>query len=59
MMRFDDKRTRDERLQTDNLAVFRYMWKMFLSNCRARFNPSECVTIDEQLVPFRDRCIFL
>ncbi|KAI3358342.1 hypothetical protein L3Q82_014779 [Scortum barcoo] len=58
-LRFDDKRTRDYRLQTDHMAAFRYIWDLFIVNCKQRFIPNDCVTIDEQLVPFRGRCKFL
>uniref|UniRef100_UPI00358F4BCF piggyBac transposable element-derived protein 4-like n=1 Tax=Myxine glutinosa TaxID=7769 RepID=UPI00358F4BCF len=58
-LRFDDKRTRDLRLKTDHMAAFRYVWDLFLANCRKRFVPHECVTVDEQLVPFRGRCKFV
>ncbi|XP_056890875.1 uncharacterized protein LOC130526891 [Takifugu flavidus] len=57
-LRFDDRRTRALRLETDHMAAFRYVWECFLDNCRRRFIPSDCVTIDEQLVPFRGRCRF-
>ena len=58
LLRFDDKRARAERLKIDHMAAFRHIWELFLSNCRTTFIPSECVTIDEQLVPFRGRCKF-
>ena len=58
LLRFDDKRARAERLKTDHMAAFRHIWELFLSNCRATFILSECVTIDEKLVPFRVRCKF-
>lgn len=58
-LRFDDKRTRPARLATEHMAAFRDMWEMFLVNCRRRFIPNDCVTVDEQLVPFRGRCKFL
>lgn len=57
-LRFDDKRTREERLQSDKLAAFSYIWNCFKRNCKTRFAPGESVTIDEQLVPFRGRCPF-
>ena len=58
LLRFDDKRTRAERLKTDHMAAFRHIWELFLTRCRTTFIPSKCVTIDEQLVPFRGRCKF-
>lgn len=58
-LRFDDKRTRSVRLQTDKLAPISYVWNLFLDNCRKVIIPSEFVTIDEQLVPFRGKCSFI
>ena len=57
--RFDDKRTMPSRLETDPMAAFTHVWKLFLNNCKTNFIPSECVTIDEQLAPFRGRYKFL
>ena len=50
LLRLDDKRTRVERLKTDHMAAFRHIWELFLTRCRTTFIPSECMTIDEQLV---------
>lgn len=58
VLRFDDKRTRALRMETDHMAAFKYVWDCFLANCRRGFIPRDCVTIDEQLVPFRGRCMF-
>ena len=58
LLRFDNKRTRGERLKVDHLATFRHIWKLFLTSCRTTFIPSECVANDEQLVPFRTRSKF-
>uniref|UniRef100_UPI00358F8AC9 piggyBac transposable element-derived protein 4-like n=1 Tax=Myxine glutinosa TaxID=7769 RepID=UPI00358F8AC9 len=57
-LRFDDRGMRDFHLQTDYMAAFRYVWELFLENCRKRFVPRECVTVGEQLLPFRGRCKF-
>ena len=56
---FDDKRTREFCLQTDHMAAFRYIWDLFISNCEKWYSPHKCVTIDEQLVPFKGQCRFL
>ena len=32
LLRFDHKRTRKFRLQTDQMAAFRYIWDLFVSN---------------------------
>ncbi|TWW61066.1 hypothetical protein D4764_05G0011560 [Takifugu flavidus] len=57
-IRFDNRRTRALRLETDHMTAFRYVWERFLDNCRRRFIPSDCVTIDEQLVfPVHQACV--
>lgn len=58
VIQFDHKRTRALQLQSDHMAPFRFVWDCFLDNCRRQFITSDCVTIDEQLVPFRGRCEF-
>lgn len=58
VLRFDDKRTRADRLKTDHMAAFRHVWDLFIKNCRRSLIPSENLTIDEQLVGFRGRCKF-
>ena len=57
-LRFDDKRTREERRSRDKLAPIRELWEMFIQRCRSSYNPSENCTVDEQLVGFRGRCPF-
>lgn len=59
MLRFDDKRTRQARLENDHMAAFRYIWELFVANCRAGMIPGPYVTVDEQLVGFRGRCKFI
>lgn len=54
-LHFDDKRTRAYRLKRNHMAAFRYIWGLFLVNCRQKFILSDCVTVDEQLVPFRGK----
>ncbi|CAJ0946462.1 unnamed protein product [Ranitomeya imitator] len=58
-IRFDDKRTRALRFETDKLAPISYIWNIFIKNCTKLYNPSTKVTVDEQLVPFRGRCKFI
>lgn len=58
-LRFDDKRTRNQRLETDKLAPISYIWNLFLIQCKTIMVPKLNVTIDEQLVAFRGRCGFI
>lgn len=57
-LRFDDRETRQARKISDNLAAIRSFFETFVSNCQAVYKPSECMTVDEQLVSFRGRCSF-
>lgn len=57
-MRFDDQRTRTDRLRTDRLAAFRDMWNIFSDAISRSYTPSPDLTIDEQLVATRGRCSF-
>lgn len=54
-LRFDDKTTRTARRAKDGLAPIREIWDMFMTNCQNNYNPSEFMTIDEQLLGFRGR----
>ncbi|CAK1595330.1 unnamed protein product [Parnassius mnemosyne] len=57
-VRFDDKSTREERKQTDNMAAFRSIFDQFVQCCQNAYSPSEFLTIDEMLLAFRGRCLF-
>ena len=57
-LRFDDKRTRVERLKQDKLVAFNYIRGLFIQNCKTQFSLGAYTTVDEQLVPFRGRCPF-
>lgn len=57
-LRFDDKETRSHRREKDKLAPIRDVFDE-LNLCLLRYYvPSEYLTVDEQLVPFRGRCSF-
>ncbi|XP_036344164.1 piggyBac transposable element-derived protein 4-like [Rhagoletis pomonella] len=57
-LRFDDSRTRAERLRHDKLAPIRHVWTLFLANLTIPFIPSKELTVDEQLLSTRNRCSF-
>lgn len=50
---FDDDNTRQHRKQLDNLAPIRELFGAFVENCKKRYSPGECLTIDEMLIAFR------
>lgn len=57
-LRFDDSRTRINRLREDKLAPIRHVWNLFQTNLTSSFIPSKELCIDEQLVTTRNRCSF-
>ena len=57
-LRFNNKRTRAERVRQDKLAAFNYIWGLFIQICKTQFSLGAYTTVDEQLVPFRGRCPF-
>ena len=57
-LRFDSMDTREERRALDKFSPFREVWNLFESKCRENYKPSAEVCIDEQLIPFRGRCLF-
>ena len=50
---FDNENTCAERAQTDKAAPIRDIWIMLNRNLEKAYKPYECITIDEQLFPFR------
>ena len=54
-IRFDRRSTRNRQ---DRLAPVRIVWDMLIERCKKLYNPSEQVTVDEQLVIFKGRCPF-
>lgn len=40
------------------MVPIKAVFDAFIGNCKKDYSPSEKVTIDEQLVTFRDRCRF-
>ncbi|KAJ0172478.1 hypothetical protein K1T71_011617 [Dendrolimus kikuchii] len=58
-IRFDDIRDRPQRQETDKLAAIRGFIETMRHHCLEYYIPSECLTLDEQLVAFRGRCRFI
>lgn len=57
-MRFDDFRSRRAAQSSDKLQPIRWIFERVIKNSQKLMKPSESVTIDEQLIPFRGRCSF-
>ena len=49
---------RQARLAVNKLTPIRDIWSMFIDQTRTLYNPTESLTIDEQLVNYRGRCNF-
>lgn len=56
--RFDSAATRSERIKTDRLAPIRSTFEQFVKNFQDAYIPYENLTLDEELVAFRGRCVF-
>ena len=57
-LRFDDPATRQARLKGDRFAHIRKVWDEVIRNCVINYKPGPHVTVDEQLLAFRGRCVF-
>ncbi|CAF1557825.1 unnamed protein product, partial [Rotaria sordida] len=57
-LRFDDKRTREERKQADKFTAIREIWSDFQDKLKTCYTPGLDLTIDEQLLSFRGKCPF-
>ena len=55
-LRFNDRQRQDK---TDRIAPIRFVLNRFVQKLPRHFTPSENVTADEQLIPFRRRCSFI
>ena len=58
-LRFDKKPTRSLRIATDPFAPIREIFDEFVSNSIRAYQPQPVMTVDEQLLPSRNRCRFL
>ena len=57
-MRFDNKETRTARRAADKLAPIQDLFNKINTLLLRYYTPSEYLTVDEQLVPFKGRCPF-
>ncbi|XP_066590832.1 piggyBac transposable element-derived protein 4-like [Prorops nasuta] len=48
----------ENRLPNDRLSPIRELWNKFIRNCSFYYEPSNDITVDEQLLSFRGRCQF-
>ncbi|GBP71879.1 PiggyBac transposable element-derived protein 4 [Eumeta japonica] len=57
-LRFDDRLTRGERRLANKLAPIKELFDHIVETSKNLYSPSDCTTIDEQLLGFRGRCPF-
>ncbi|XP_065674166.1 piggyBac transposable element-derived protein 4-like [Hydra vulgaris] len=57
-IRFDDANTRKQRKKSDKAAPIRDIWTMLNKNLSQIYKPTDNLTVDEQLYPFRGRTKF-
>ena len=57
-MRFDNKETRTARRASDKLAPIRDLFNKKNTLLLRYYRPKEYLTVEEQLIPFKDRCPF-
>lgn len=59
LIRFDDHFTRAVRLAVDRAAPISAIWELMNHNLSACYKPSDAITVDEQLYPFKGPATFL
>ena len=59
MMRFDDAVARRQDRSPDKLQPIRKVFDMWNSNLQDSLTPGVNLTVDEKLVTFRGKCLFL
>lgn len=58
-LRFDEQCSRRQRVEQDKYAHFREIFDLFVSNCLQVYTPNPFLTVDEQLLPLKNRCCFI
>lgn len=57
-IRFDNVNTRIMRIKTDKVAPIRDIWTTLNQNVHKNYKPTENITVDEQLFPYRGHTTF-
>lgn len=55
---FDDLNTREVRKTNEPCPEIINIFNKFISNCKATYNPTANMTVEEMLIPFRGKCPF-
>ena len=55
-LQFDMKSDRRRRLVEDRFCLTSSLWNCFIENIQKSYTPNVYVTVDEQLLPCRERC---
>ena len=55
---FDNKAFREHRQASDKPAAIRDIWELFVAQLPKFYVPGTDITVNEQLVPFREKCPF-
>ena len=58
VLRFDNAQRRRAHRSLDKLQPIREVFELWVSYLQDSYTPGTCMTVDEQLVPFRGRCPF-
>lgn len=54
-LRFDDKKDRQQRMALDPGAAVKEMYDMVVDRFKSLYIPSESLTVDERISPFKGR----
>lgn len=57
-VQFDNIHTREERKSLDKFAEFREVFEQFVDNFKNSYNPTDYLTVDEQLLDLKGNCPF-